>query len=104
MSFVIAFLDTTRHAFQDNVRENDYRIWNERVLPSSEGQLVPLPRPLIRRFRELEFQNIVRDMGYGVEEARPFSTTSLKWTGRRPLVSFGTIMVRTPFPQFRNTA
>lgn len=42
------FQYTARSDVQTNVRETDYRTWNERVLATPEGQIVPLPQPLIR--------------------------------------------------------
>lgn len=70
VSCFMVFLDAARYRLQSNVWENEYRIWNTRVLPSPEGPLVPLPRPLIQLIRELGVQNIVRDTEYGVEEAK----------------------------------
>lgn len=36
-----AFLHTARYGVQNNVQENHYHLWNEWVLPSFEGRIVP---------------------------------------------------------------
>lgn len=51
--------------FHANAREPDARIWNEWILPSPKGRLVPLPPCLIAFIRELGVQNILPGTAYG---------------------------------------
>lgn len=66
----LAFLDTLGNEVQANFRDNDYRIWNEQVLSSPEGRLLPLSWTLFRFIRELWVQKTVRDTNYGVKKAK----------------------------------
>lgn len=62
----MASLETARYGAQANVREMDYRIWSEEVLPSPVGRLVPLPPPLVRLIRS-GVRYIVRGFEYELE-------------------------------------
>lgn len=61
---LMAFSDTTQNEFHVNFHKPDARLWNEWIISSPNGRLVPLPPRCIAFIREQGVQNILIGTAY----------------------------------------